>query len=223
METLNAIAFCGCPGVASDLETLQNAVDASSLSCAVHGCESLAEGDAFLGTTPLLVIGYSRGCMKALQFAAMHPVRGVLLLSPHWGTPVSPWFRALVRMPLVSSLLLSLLGRRAVRQMIWKTCGSLVVPPAYAALEKVYAQPRVLRRCFLEPSFTREALEKVRSGVSAPVRVLVGEEDAPAQEASSMLSKVISSRVPRAAHALPWTHPEICALAIKNFLEENGI
>jgi pimeloyl-ACP methyl ester carboxylesterase len=221
VETVTVIAFCGCPGLASDLEVLQKSCDAEKMDVKIRGCASLADAELLVGKKPLFVIGYSRGAWNALQFIFNHPVKGALLISPHWGSPVSKEFRTLVTLPWISDILFRILGPRSIHKMIVASCFPARVPAEYAALEKEYRKPNILRRCFVDPGPNREQINFIETQIQIPVHVLMGACDKESQRAFSVLAREYSfcSRIAEAGHALPWTHPRECALALKKLLE----
>jgi hypothetical protein len=117
------------------------------------------------------------GAWNALQFIFNHPVKGALLISPHWGTPVSKGFRTLVTLPWISDILFRILGPLSIHKMIAASCFPARVPLEYAALEKEYRKPNILRRCFVDPGPNQEQINFIETQIRIPVHVLVGSSD----------------------------------------------
>ena len=221
METVTVIAFCGCPGLASDLEVLQKSCDTEKMDVKIRGCTSLADAEALVGEKTIFVIGYSRGAWNALQFIFNHPVKGALLISPHWGTPVSKGLRTLATLPWISNILFRILGPRSIHKMIVASCFPARVPSEYAALEKEYRKPNILRRCFVDPGPNQEQINFIEMQIRIPVHVLVGSSDEDSKKAFSLLVREYPfyTCVSEAGHALPWTHSQDCVFALKKLLE----
>jgi hypothetical protein len=148
-------------------------------------------------------------------------VKGALLISPHWGTPVSKGFRTLATLPWISDILFRILGPRRIRKMLAASCSPASVPSEYAALETKYRKPDVLRRCFVDPGPNQEQINFIEKQIRIPVHVLVGASDADSKKAISIFVNEYPfyTCIAEAGHALPWTHSEDCVFALKKLLE----
>jgi pimeloyl-ACP methyl ester carboxylesterase len=151
-----------------------------------------------------------------------NPLRGVLLIAPHWGKRVSLIVRALLHIPFPGEALLRITGPAKIQNLLRESVDPQPIPAPYAALGPIYAQTHILRRSLLEPCFAETEVHEFLRCIQAPVHVLVGQNDKalPMAQVVRTFAKSFTI-IPKAGHALPWTHGELCVQHLKHFLENS--
>jgi pimeloyl-ACP methyl ester carboxylesterase len=225
-------AFHGCPGLPEDFDLLAKELKHSSSSVSLRPIVRKgypgAQGNL---TTPSssLYLGYSFGCADAVEAASLDPqTQGIILIAPYLypTQEAGAGLKALLAIPGVSDLLLSLLGKKAMKAFVAKTAHPIQAPESYVKTGEHYAKPAILKRAMTETSGRGPgiiaALETLKKR-NIPVLLIWGKQDQVCPESSqfeplrSLFPNIRERKLDQAGHALLWTHPELLSKEIIQF------
>ncbi len=236
MAKTKVLCYHGSPGTDEDFAELAKVLpEADLLPVARKGYPSLdnavhKEGNTIISDEPVVVVGYSWGCVAALRDVAQSTdkVKGVVLIAPFLGGQhIGTFKHFLLTNSFLGSIVIGMAAGGVVSKLFKKSCQPKEIPPAYAALRDKLAKFEVLSRAGLEKTEEgmdpKEACEKVKAA-QIPTMLIWGKEDANdhSQEYADLVKAWLEpgSVVPieDGGHALLWTHPQELAKAILEFL-----
>lgn len=167
----------------------------------------------------VVFIGYSWGAVEALLAAKenLAQTRAVVLVSPYvLQRSPSPIKNALISVPVVGGLLISLLGRKMIREFIVKTCAPEPVPATYSDVANEISDPRKLKVALKEKMRDNnslvEALRIIKES-KLPVGILRGGKDIVDVDGQQIkflrryLDFTFEQELSGAGHAIVWNHP----------------
>jgi pimeloyl-ACP methyl ester carboxylesterase len=229
------LAFHGCPGLPEDFDLLAHELKRSSpqlsLKAIVRKGYPGSQSQASSLPTSSLYLGYSFGCADAVEAASLDPqTQGIILIAPYLypTKEAGAGLKALLAIPGLSDLLLSILGKKAMRGFVEKTAHPVPTPDSYVKTGMRYAKPAILKRAMTETSGRgpgiATALETLQKR-DIPVLLIWGKQDQVCPESSQfeplrkLFPKLRERALDQAGHALLWTHPEILSKEIIQFTQ----
>lgn len=162
--------------------------------------------------------GYSFGGVEALRQAMKNGAQEVILISPYLFPKKSPSIatKTLLGAPLLGDKIVSLMGKKAIDELMEKSSAPAAIPASYREDALFYKNPKILKKAVLEKDYNQEELKKQIRSSSLKITAIIGEQDKEAQEQCEILKQLTSveiKTIPNAGHALPWTHQEkLCEL-----------
>ncbi len=216
------LAFHGSPGLPEDFSSLKQELErlegASSLYAVIRKGYPGSRNQVFQRKAGTQYLGYSFGCADAVEAASNDPqAKSVILLAPYLFPTKETGLalKTILALPMVSDLLLFMLGSRAMRGFAVKTAFPAQPSEGYLRSTQSYAKPSILRRAMTETSGRapriRQALESL-SKRHVPVFLIWGKEDQVSTESQqidplrALFPQMKEITLNAAGHALPWTH-----------------
>lgn len=169
-------------------------------------------------------VGYSFGCFEALKNALKHNVKTVVLISPYIYPSARPSTvkKALLKTPIISSVLLGVVGNSSVNKMLLESSYPAQVPDNYRLDANNYLIPYYLRESVFEKDISQnEVTDLLNAHAQAKTRIIIvrGRDDKTSQYKAQIepLLKINQAKeivLDMAGHALLWTHPKEIAQAL---------
>lgn len=162
--------------------------------------------------------GYSFGGVEALKQAMKNGAQEVILISPYLFPKKSPSLatKTLLGAPLLGDKIVSLMGKKAIDELMEKSSAPAAIPASYKEDAAFYKNPKILKKAVLEKDYNQEELKKQIRSSALKITAIIGEQDKEAHEQCEILKQLTSieiKTIPNAGHALPWTHQEkLCEL-----------
>ena len=236
MGRMKVLCYHGSPGTCDDFnEVAKEVQDLDLLAVARKGYPPPKEiphreGEAVSMKEPVILLGYSWGCVSAIMDAekSVDEVQALVLISPFLGGGDLGAFKSFILShPLLGKPLIALSGAKVVRKLLDKSSHPQKPPSSYEALAPALSSFQVLSRAGLEKSKgtlgLRLACEKIKKA-EIPVLLIWGAQDGNegsqnfAASIQELLSPRRSEKIEDGGHALLWTHPKEVGTTIDEFL-----
>lgn len=213
------VAHHGSPGLAKDFDHLK-----SHLPFDLKALERDNKNEP-LGLGEHYVLGYSYGSRVAIASASknLKEVKGIILVAPFLLKNTSPLMKTLMRVPLLSHALIGLSAKKAITEMVVKGSLPMTPPPGeYVKDAKSYGQIDILRQAVCEKDGNlEELLNDLKKLKNLPIIVIRGDSDTSADIKDIMNQAGLTYEdvvIEKAGHALLWSHPNILATHIEDFI-----
>lgn len=239
--TINIFSHHGSPGSPSDFDFFQESLKKnfqSGIKIKIKGENRFSNKNYFLKKKTKAVrlkkiesyqIGYSFGCTMALMSALENSDKtlGIILVSPYLFTEkISSFTKKILNTPLISPLILNTFGKKALTEMFIKSSAPLKIPENYKSNINKLASHHILRESSLEKDIAQSEILKILKKLeekNIPILVLSGNQDQTVDkdkqiEPLKKFSNITVTQLHDAPHALLWTHNDVIAQEVTNFI-----
>lgn len=225
LEDYTFVAHHGSPGSPEDFTFLKNEFTQSNW----HSVDRY-KNDHGPGHGSLVQLGYSWGAVDAVKSAVEHSeqTKAVILISPFMFVTkkMSPLIKTILSLPVVGNFMLSKMAPKSINKMIVDSASPSEIPENYKSSELLFSNPGILKPAMFEKDIPTsdiiKTIEKLEL-LNIPVLLIRGDADKTSNdnEQFNKLKKYLKYEevvLPRAGHALPWTHTKGVQDEIKRFL-----
>ena len=180
----------------------------------------------------LIQLGYSFGCVEAINTAVDNPhTKYVILIAPFLFPQKRPSavMKSLLNIKLFKNKLLPKLAKKSIHSMLVTSSYPHQVPDHYKSDSAAYLVPQRLKHSIIEKDFAHHEIfaqfQKLEDrGVQ--VYIILGEQDMTSSKEVQIdplkrYKNIHIQIIPKAGHALLWTHTDSCARKIKEVLKEH--
>ncbi len=178
-------------------------------------------------------LGYSFGCVHALKAAAKNPdTENVILIAPFLFPQKKPgvMMKSLLNVKLFKNKLLPTLAKKSIHSMLVQSSHPHPVPEKYKLDSKIYLNPNRLKYSIIEKDIIQTEIFnylKILEERNVKVYMIAGEQDLTSSKELQLdplknFKNIKIDIIPKAGHALLWTHTDACALKIKEILKEKN-
>lgn len=237
MTTYSIIAHHGSPGTPDDFCNLKKLFNDNEFIAATrkgyphHKIHHPKNND-------LIIIGYSFGCLQALEDAAAYGprVKKLVLISPFLfgGRKLGSLASLLIRLPFIGDFILHKSAQKAVPQMLKNSCSPQTIPGEYQVQGENFKRPVILRPALLEKDICVCQITNLLKEIAAkkiPIAIIRGDKDKTSTYESQIIPlkkeiEFLDIVLKDAGHALLWTHTQELEkelqseLPLKNTIEQ---
>lgn len=180
----------------------------------------------------LIQLGYSFGCVEALNTAVENEnTRYVILIAPFLFPQKKPGvvMKSLLNISLFNKKVLPRIAKKSIHSMLVKSSYPETVPDHYKDDAKAYVDPRRLKHSIMEKDFAHhEIYHKFQKLEDRGVKVFIilGEQDLTSSREIQIdplkrFKNITLQMIPKAGHALLWTHTDALARKIKEVMKDH--
>ena len=219
MKKITLICFHGSPGTSQDFDVLKTYLPQVNF----RSVSRYAKTTTYSIDAPSFVLGYSWGCIPAMDFALKNHalVKGLIFVSPY----LFPTNRSLIKKAITFSIfgavLLKLFGKSSINNMLVKTSYPQDPSPSYKKASVEYLA--ILKESIIETLQKPDVLKKLETinKLSIQLTIIWGEEDQTSSENAQIapiktaVKKVVLDKIKNAGHALIFTNPKELASVIR--------
>ncbi len=227
------ISHHGSPGSPRDFDQLKEHL--SSLSSLQLLClNRYGDTDQHLfreKNNSIVQMGYSFGAVQALKDAAQNPkiTRALILIAPYLYPNKTPGAltKLILHTPLMGKKILASKAKMAIDEMLITSSHPHQVPSFYREQAPYFMRTNILKASVLEKNIDKNNIEKWLAKCQShniPLYLIYGDSD---KSSASQFEKLKASSkmkkefpLPKAGHALPYTHPKEVALKISQILDD---
>lgn len=180
----------------------------------------------------IIQLGYSFGCVEAINAAVENPnTEYVILIAPFLFPQKKPGvvMKSLLNIDLFKNKLLPKLAKKSIHSMLVQSSYPAEVPDNYKADAKAYFSPQRLKHSIIEKDFEHhEIFTKFQKLEDRGVKIFIilGEQDLTSAKEVQIdplkrFKNLTMQMIPKAGHALLWTHTDSCARKIKEVIKDH--
>lgn len=218
----NILAFHGSPGHPDDFLHLQREMN-DDVNYTIANRD-----DSHFDNNFDTIIGYSFGCIFALESALKNQSAQVILISPYIypQTKLTNVKKVVLKTPGLGALILGLIGPKEIDKMLTQSSHPSQVPESYRQDALNYNIPFRLRQSIFEKNIESEQIDKLllkHRDLGTKITIIRGREDTTSdyqEQISPLIEKTLATEeiLEMAGHALLWTHLDELAVKIRQII-----
>lgn len=178
-------------------------------------------------------LGYSFGCVEAINAAVRNPATEyVILLAPFLFPQNKPGvvMKSLLNIKVFKNKLLPVLAKKSIHSMLVQSSYPHKVPDHYKADSAAYLNPKRLKHSIMEKDYSHDQIINqlaILEERNVKIFVILGEQDLTSEKDLQIdpikkFKNIKIQMIPKAGHALLWTHTDACARKIKDVIKEHN-
>jgi len=218
----NILAFHGSPGHPDDFLHLKREMN-DDVIFTLANRDNLNDEDNFDA-----IMGYSFGCVLALESALKNKSSKVILISPYIypQSKLSLIKKIVLKTPGIGALILGLVGQKEIDKMLTQSSHPAQVPESYKQDALNYNIPYRLRQSIFEKDIETSYIDQLllkHKELGTKITIIRGREDTTSdyqEQISPLIEKSSASEeiLEMAGHALLWTHIDELSDKIKQII-----